>query len=49
MFASDVHFYLFLYVAFVFCYVIAHCCRVHCFYGYFFVVWRRFAIIDLFL
>jgi len=47
MFASDAHFYLFLYVAFVFRYVIAHCCCVHCFYNYFFAVWRRFAIIDL--
>jgi hypothetical protein len=47
MFAGDAHFYLSLYVALVFHYVIAHCCCVRCFYGYFFAVWRRFAIVDL--
>lgn len=40
-------FYLSLCVAFVSCCVIARCCCVCYFYGYFFVVWRRFVVIDL--
>jgi hypothetical protein len=44
MFVGDVHFDLSLCVTFVFICVIAHCCFVCCFYGYFFA---KFDVIDL--
>jgi hypothetical protein len=45
-FVDDVHSTCF-YVSHLSCCVIAHCCCVFYFYGYFFVVWRRFVVIDL--
>jgi hypothetical protein len=44
---GDGHFYLSFCVTFVFPCVIAHCCCVRCFYGYFFTVWKRFVVIKL--
>jgi hypothetical protein len=47
MFISDAHFYLSLRVTFVFRCVIAHCCFVCCFYGYFFgKVWCRWFVVS---
>jgi len=45
-FVDDVHSTC-LYVSYLSCCVIAHCCCVCYFYGYFFVVWRRLVVIDL--